>query len=463
MTTIKHMKDGSPTPAEMARRASIAAAEAKRNNPKPESKNKCIRYLTRAGMVLNSNWVQTPLYLLFVILFQSLSQTMRHADEFLVDKHVMDRLIENHFDSSHNTFNDVRRVGDIWEWGNNVLWPGLFSDAGPCHEPVGSRDLPKDCNDDAWPDGDGSFGLGRRGGVGATPFGIETLVERMDLFDWTEGITIRQMRVSEGDCPTTTQLGPCLPEVPFGGGATAPFGYNWTHPLQPLAHPFTHFTSQQLGSNPDGMVSAAIPSMKTYETAGYIAVVIPFFSDSFLPLQEGTSSEVTDYRLHYVNTTNGRRARYHCVRTSLNGLHIRQLCDPAANGDGTGALTGAVRREVETFWNDLKRGHWIDTRTRLVAIFGQFKSNQIGVRYRITLMFELTALGKHVGTRAEPWTSLHVVCACPLRCCCLHALTSPLLGLPGGKGPSCPPTTSRRCFSTPPLRNPWACTPRSRW
>ena len=94
-----------------------------------------------------------------------------------------------------------------------------------------------------------------------------------------------------------------------------------------------------------------------------------------------------------MNTTNGRRAKFFCVRTSTNGLHLKQICDPGTNGDGTGALTGAVRAHVEVFWNDLKRAHWIDTRTRVVAIFGQLKSNYVGVRYRITLMFEQTALG----------------------------------------------------------------------
>ena len=34
-----------------------------------------------------------------------------------VDKHVMDRIVDNHFDSSHNTFESVRRVADIYEWG----------------------------------------------------------------------------------------------------------------------------------------------------------------------------------------------------------------------------------------------------------------------------------------------------------------------------------------------------------
>ena len=255
------------------------------------SKYKTVNCLVRVAAILNSNWLQTILYLVFVVLFQSLSQTMRMPQEYLVDKHVMDRLIENHFDSSHNTFNSVRRIPDIYEWGNNVLWPGLFADLGPCDpngSPVGSVDAKKSCQDDVWPDGDGIFHLS-----GATPLGLAQLVERMDMFDWTEGLSFRQVRAPAGDCPTTSQLGTCYPEFAPGGGAREPFGYNHTHPSSPLAHPFKYFTAAQLGSNPRGMISAAIPSMATYETSGFVALVIPFFSDTFLKPEEGTATEVS--------------------------------------------------------------------------------------------------------------------------------------------------------------------------
>ena len=84
--------------------------------------------------VLNSLSLQTCLYLAFVFIFQNLANTLRLKQEYYMDKHVMDRFIENHFDSSHNTFESVRRVADIYEWGNNVLWPGFFADMGPCNE-----------------------------------------------------------------------------------------------------------------------------------------------------------------------------------------------------------------------------------------------------------------------------------------------------------------------------------------
>ena len=100
---------------------------------------------------LNSTTLQTLLYIVFVVVFQLISGAVRVPQEFYLDKHVMDRIVENHFDSSHNTFESIRRIADVYEWGNTVLIPGLFADMGPCNSETG---LPhtgraKGCNDDA--------------------------------------------------------------------------------------------------------------------------------------------------------------------------------------------------------------------------------------------------------------------------------------------------------------------------
>jgi len=366
----------------------VRDAKIKEDAVKQAAKHPVQRAFDRFMVLVNGMFVQTVLYLTFVIIIQSMTSTVRIREEFFVDKHVMDRIVENHFDSSHNTFESIRRTADIWEWGNTVLWPGLFGDAGPCTGTVGSHLIPKTCVDEAWPDGEGSFH-----GDNPTPYDINSLVERMDQFDWSEGITIRQGRVGPKDCPNTNQLGECLPDLKVGGGSQASYGYNWTSPNEPPLHPFVYFDEEELGSNPDGVQSAAIPSMMPFDATGFLAVAIPFFSDTYLAHEEGPAAEVTDYRLSYVNTTNGRVARYYCVRVSTNGLHVKQLCDPGSNGDGTGSMTGVVRATVERMWNDLKRGHFIDMRTRVVTITLQLKSNHIGVRYRQTLMFELTSLG----------------------------------------------------------------------
>ena len=53
------------------------------------------RIVSKIGEFLNGTGFQTTIYFVFVIVFQSLSQTMRNPSEYLVDKHVMDRIVEN--------------------------------------------------------------------------------------------------------------------------------------------------------------------------------------------------------------------------------------------------------------------------------------------------------------------------------------------------------------------------------
>lgn len=229
---------------------------------------------------VNGTGVQTVLYFAFVMIFQAMADTIRMPEEFYFDKHVMGRIVENTFDSSHNTYATIRRPADIYEWGNNVLLPGLFANMGPCYGYVGDPDHPKTCNDDAWPDGEGSFHMD-----GATPYSIADLVKSMDRFDWTEGIYIKQIRTDAQDCPTTNQIGLCYPEITRGRGSTTSFGHNWTHPNSPPSHPWEYHSVEELGANEEGIISAAVPSMRTYDSDGYVAVAIPFFSDTFLPRQ----------------------------------------------------------------------------------------------------------------------------------------------------------------------------------
>lgn len=212
----------------------------------------------RAIDLLNSTTLQAVFYLAFVIIFQQLASSVRNPREYYLDKHVMERLLTSQFDASHNTLMSVRRIADIYEWGNQVLWSGLLGDMGPCNPEVGMRDaiVHKGCNDDAWPDGEGHFYMRN-----ATPYAMGELVERMDQVDWTEGIMIRQARAKRADC-RTRQLGACYPELAEGSeGDTAAFGYNWTHPTAPLAseHQFVHFDESQLGTNPEGQVGTGSP------------------------------------------------------------------------------------------------------------------------------------------------------------------------------------------------------------
>lgn len=247
------------------------------------------------------------------------------------------------------------------------------------------------CKDETWPDGEGSFALD-----GATHYSVAELVERMDQVDWTEGVAIRVGRVAAAECEYRPTLGLCYPEIelkdPNTPVATDSYGYNWTHPSEAPRHPFTFMSAAELGADPEGVQSAAFESLRVYEASGYMALVMPFFSETYLPEQEGTPDQVIDYRASYVNTTNGRSPNFYCVRVSPNGRHVRQLCDPGGAASGS-AMTGAVRAAVEQLWNDLKRSHFIDSRARVMTITLQMRSNNMGVRYRMTLIFELSAVG----------------------------------------------------------------------
>ena len=87
---------------------------------------------------------------------------------------------------------------------------------------------------------------------------------------------------------------------------------------------------------------------------------------------------MTDYKDYYVTPSNGRQAAFYCVRLTTNGRHLKQLCDPGANGQGAEPYTGAVRAAIEEWWNDLKRGHFLDASTRVMTITLQLRSNNMG-------------------------------------------------------------------------------------
>jgi len=344
------------------------------------------------------------------LIFQMLTETLRNPKlEFYFDKMVSDTLIENHFDSSHNIFEDIRRTADFYEWGNYVLWPGLFGNMGPFTDVGRPGEMAtKGVNDLAWPDGDYSFH-----GVGATPFSVPELVQQMDMMDWTDGVYLRQARVNETEsalCFTEQLAGVCLPEMDLEQGAGAPdeqtYGYNWTHPGEELREPYLYWTHEQLGAKSDGQMSAAITSMRMQPTGGFVALAIPFFATAWLDEQSGqcdpAAGEVDWYKDVMLNRSQGTafsRAAFFCVRLSPNGRDCRQLCDPTDLGRAEqlrtrdGRNTGVVRAAVENWWNDLKRGHFVDVQTRVLTLTLQMKSNHIGLRYRMTAMLELTALG----------------------------------------------------------------------
>jgi len=359
-----------------------------------------------AGAMLDfiNHWfVQTLLYFVFVIVFQILLNTIREPNEYFLDKFIADTFIENHFDSSHNTLESIRRVPDIWEWGNNVLWPGLLGNLGPCGAEVGAVSAmaggvglsalaaAKQCTDNVWPDGEGSFQL--RDPTGYT---VAELAHTMNNVDWTQGLSIRQVRVRSTSSWPAGGLGDeCFAVVDDTNADTESFGYNWTTGgATPLSQPWKYWDAEQLGADPSGQTAASVASgFRSYPSAGFVAVVLPFFSDTLLPEEAGTAEEVTDFRLSRATFENDREPKYFCVRLSWNGEYVQQVCDPNDAPGPEGRITGVVRAAVEAFWNDMKRGHFIDYQTRFLHFTLQLRSNNVGIGSRASFMFELTPAG----------------------------------------------------------------------
>ena len=69
----------------------------------------------------------------------------------------------------------------------------------------------------------------------------------------------------------------------------------------------------------------------------------------------------------------------------------RERGSACVRGHGIHGDDRTVRRHVELMWNDLKRGHYIDERTRALHMLMPARSNHLGVQSSINLMLQLTS------------------------------------------------------------------------
>lgn len=73
-------------------------------------------FLRRAAEAFHSLLAHSALYGMFVLMLQLIAGALRAPHEIYVNKLVMDRFVDTHFDSGHNNFESIRRVADIYEW-----------------------------------------------------------------------------------------------------------------------------------------------------------------------------------------------------------------------------------------------------------------------------------------------------------------------------------------------------------
>ena len=304
--------------------------------------------------------------MVFLFAFQSLVSTIRLRKEFYFDKFLSDTFIDNTFDSNHNRFENIRRISDIWEWTSAVYVPGLFSNAD---------------FGEWWPDGDGPFSL-----QGATPLSTADVVDDTNSFSFEDGIILKQVRAESiafadracfaGHTCYDDNDNPIFTE----GGDRSAFGYG-----EARGH-FVWWSTEELGANPAGQFSAAPVSLRSWTGDGYIAAFVPFFSDTYLPPQNGTAAEVADHRLTIATRHNGRTPTYYCARYTTNGHHVVQRCNP-----NPAANDGVVRGLFVEMLDFLKKGHWIDARSRMVTITMQTHNHNGGIRFQTAYMFEITS------------------------------------------------------------------------
>ena len=359
--------------------------------------------------ILASNWVQMIAYLVSICLFQALFGQMRQPSEYMFYKYITDLLLEAPFTEGGNMddiFMGIGELSDIHTYADNVMWPALLKDKY-AREPNAEDDP--------------HFFF--------TP---TELAVQMDTFDWTAGVSLKWNRVKaapQSKCRptldkrhnkmlqklwTADQQGTvvkapranhhgCYPDIysremgPVQGDQdTAPYGRNWTDPQSELSHQFLHQTSEELDVNPEGQPSASVLiNWGMVPTDGYAAFVIPFFSDEFLgdETKEWTDNPKPDERLADYRMFSGSHSdtpKYFCVRLAWSTDWVRQLCDP---NDEFGRTTGVVPDAVREFWANLQRARWIDPFTRMVTITLPLRNNNAAIRYRLSLMMQLTSQG----------------------------------------------------------------------
>ena len=202
--------------------------------------------------------------------------------------------------------------------------------------------------------------------------------------------------IAKGDdlYKTTRRFGPCYPNFGIteevGEESTESYGFNKTHPDQPLLTPWKFYTSAEMGSDPDGQTSASIDSQyNSVPSSGFVSLIIPFFSATHMSEENGHFSEVTDYRSVMYEITSGRAdPNFFCIRLSWDGEHVRQLCDP---NNERGETTGEVSKAVLAFWDDMKQAHWIDAQSRVITLTLPVRANNNGMRMRLSMIIQVSA------------------------------------------------------------------------
>ena len=328
------------------------------------------RWIRRTLEFLNLTGLQFTQYLVMLYVFQSLSGTIRTQNEFYFDMFISSQAVANTYDHRHYSLRKAQTYGDIYKWMENALTPVLFHNAA---------------EGQAWPDGDGLFSQ-----TGATAYSTHDMVDEANIFGKPQGIVFKQLRMHAIDGASCYANHSCYAQLDGldEPGDRTPFGRSNGETNMSSGH-FKWWSREELGANLGGVASASHISGRLYSSSGFIAAFRPFFSDTYLPPEEGeTPKAVIDFRPFEATASNGRTATYSCARYTTNGNHTVQRCDP-----GHDASTGVTRAMFDELIRYLKRGHWIDRQTALVSVNMNGENSGTGIRFSCRYLFEFSPLG----------------------------------------------------------------------
>jgi hypothetical protein len=211
---------------------------------------------------------------------------------------------------------------------------------------------------------------------------------------------------------------------------------------------FTWLSAKDLGHKHDDRMyfSPRSESNKHYTLAGYNAFLVPFFSEVYLGPEDCHDSDETcvwvksasegfaeeclldsecmrrlvDMGLWVDGAANEekealtvkwtasgndtwggrqglgppkrRHGNYQCIRTSLNGLWIRQICDPVSKASRR-PIQGVVKNHAFAFWQELQDHRFVDFQTRFLMISLQIHSENAKLESNTQLVFEFPLSG----------------------------------------------------------------------
>jgi len=399
------------------RREETRNLKAKAVYAKQNPKSVPLWFFEKYKIITNSLIVQFVLYVIYLGFFAEFKTSMRMKDEVYLTKFLLDNILEEPFNPAYDNdhFMSMANVADVDLFVSNVLIEALLVDQWLDESYKTPKEMSETFDYLDWSTGlkiqqtrvkgrkktdclsletSGMMRWFAEQRYGECKYGQQS--DTAIRLPWeapdTENCAIAQTHLY-GDCYSwDVEIDPTDPHVDDVISKDS-FGYNWTHHDQPLYEPYVYLSSDELGSNPMGQDSASTTATyNSLPTDGFVAVLIPFFSPVLLPDQEGRSPiEVLDYREFAYNVSRGAApANFFCLRTSRNGVAVRQICDP---NDGENRTTGRVKEEVHKFWLDMKSSRFIDSQTRMLSFTLPVRANHANVKTRLTIMLQLTSLG----------------------------------------------------------------------